>query len=130
MCLHYIYYTYIYNNIIQVQNAFKKKEKGKTFAFFFLSKYINHFNWKLPKKKKKSPYWAFPGRLVLRSQLRSLSLPWTWIQSLLGELRSHKLRGTARKKKNKSPLWMYIFYFLDFRKNKNCYYYRQDCCLL
>ena len=28
-----------------------------------------------------------------------LSVPMAWVQSLVGELRSHKLRGTAKKKK-------------------------------
>ena len=32
-----------------------------------------------------------------------LSLLWAWDQSLVRELRSHKPRGTARKKKKKTP---------------------------
>ena len=39
----------------------------------------------------------FPDDSVVRTP--ALSLPWAQVQSLVGELKSHKLHGTAKKKK-------------------------------
>ena len=41
----------------------------------------------------------FPGGPVVRTV--ALSLPRAWVQSLVGELKSHKLHDTAKKKKNR-----------------------------
>ena len=41
-------------------------------------------------------WWEFPGSPVVRT-LMALSLPWALVQSLVGELRSHKLSSAAEK---------------------------------
>ena len=44
----------------------------------------------------------FPDDSVVRTP--ALSLPWAQVQSLVGELKSHKLHGTAKKKKTVGSL--------------------------
>ena len=45
------------------------------------------------------------------------SVPWTQVRSLVGELRSHKLHGAAKKKKLSSEKHSYIAF--------NCIYLRE-----
>ena len=46
-------------------------------------------------------FWEFFGGPVLGLEL---SLPWAWVQSLVGEIRSHKLCGAAEKQDGKVQL--------------------------
>ena len=44
--------------------------------------------------------WEFPGCPVVRDAL--FQLPWPRVQSLVGELRSQKPRGTTKNKKKQT----------------------------
>ena len=54
---------------------------------------------------------AFPGGLMVR--ILGFQLPWPGIQSLVRELRSHKLHGVAKKQNKQMCIYIYDFYKID-----------------
>ena len=63
--------------------------------------------------KATDEFWEFPGGLVNRVQC--FQWPWPRVQSLVGELRSHKLRDMVKRKEKKKRLVLFSPCMLEQR---------------